>query len=94
MAIYIIGAKLSGEATRSDEGFAQQLEAAARIRQQHGGRLIAAYAMFGRYDMLFITDYPDQKEALAAVEANMALGEITFEVAEAVALEDFLKATN
>jgi uncharacterized protein with GYD domain len=46
---------------------------------------------FGRYELLFIVEYPDQKSALAAVETNLAKGLFTLEVAEALALEDFLK---
>lgn len=91
MPTYIIGAKLTGNSARNDESFAQQVAAAAQVRRQHGGRLIGGYVMFGRYDLLFITEYPDQKSALAAVEANLAKGVFTLEVAEALALEDFLK---
>jgi uncharacterized protein with GYD domain len=94
MPIYFIGAKLTSAGARDNESFAQRAQEAAQIRQQHGGRLIAAYVTFGRYDLIFLTDYPNQKEALAAIEANLAKGEFTFEVEEALPLEDFLKATN
>jgi uncharacterized protein with GYD domain len=91
MPTYIIGAKLTGNLTRSDENFAEHVEAAARVRRLHGGRLVGGYVTFGRYDLLFITEYPDQKSALGALEENLAKGAFTFEVAEALALEDFLK---
>jgi uncharacterized protein with GYD domain len=91
MPTYIIGAKLTGKRTRSDESFAEQVEAAAHVRREHGGRLIRGFVTFGRYDLLIITEYPDEKSALAAVEDNLAKGVFTFEVAEALALEDFLK---
>jgi uncharacterized protein with GYD domain len=92
MPTYIIGAKLTGRGARSDESFAQQVRAAAEVRRQHGGRLIGGYVTFGRYDLLFITEYPSQQEALAAVETNLAKGQFTCEVAEAITLEDFLKS--
>jgi uncharacterized protein with GYD domain len=91
MPTYVIGAKLTAKTGKSDESFAQQAEAAAQVRRQHGGRLIGAYVTFGRYDLLFITEFPNQKEALAAIETNLATGQFKFEVAEAIALEDFLK---
>jgi uncharacterized protein with GYD domain len=92
MPTYIIGAKLTGHSARSDEGFAEQVRAASEVRRQHGGRRIAAYVTFGRYDLLFITEYPSQQEALAAIETNLAKGQFTYEVAEALALEDYLKS--
>jgi uncharacterized protein with GYD domain len=91
MPTYIIGAKLTGKLNRSDESFTEQVEAAGRVRRLHGGRLIGAYVTFGRYDLLLITEYPDQKSAVEAVEENLAKGAFTLEVAEALALEDFLK---
>jgi uncharacterized protein with GYD domain len=94
MPTYIIGAKLTGNSSRSDESFAQQVRAAAEVRRHHGGRLIGGYVTFGRYDLLLITEYPDQKSALAAVEANLAKGVFTLEVAEAFPLEDFLNLKN
>jgi len=54
------------------------------------------YVTFGRYDLLFIVEYPDQKSALAlaAVETNLAKGLFTLEVAEALAVDDFLQLTD
>jgi uncharacterized protein with GYD domain len=92
MPTYIIGARLTGNSTKGDQSFAQQLEALAEVRKQYGGRLLSAYVMFGRYDLLFVVEYPDQKSALAAVETNLAKGLFTLEVGEALALEDYLKA--
>jgi hypothetical protein len=43
--------------------------------------------------MVIVTEFPSQQAALAAVETNLAKGLFTYEVAEAVALEDFLKLT-
>ena len=94
MPTYVVGARLTGNSTKGDQSFAQQLEAMGKVRQQYGGRLISAYVMFGRYDLLFIVEYPDQKSALAAVETNLAKGLFTLEVGEALAIEDFLKQTD
>ena len=91
MPQYVIGARLTGKSTKEDQSFAQQLEAIDQVRQRHGGRLISAYVTFGRYDLLFIVEYPDQKSALTAVETNLARGLFNLEVAEAIAVEDFLK---
>jgi uncharacterized protein with GYD domain len=91
MPTYIIGARLTGNSTKGDGSFAQQVEALGQVREQYGGRLISAYVTFGRYDLLFIVEYPDEKSALAAVETNLAKGLFTVEVAEALTLEEFLK---
>ncbi|HEY6418512.1 MAG TPA: GYD domain-containing protein [Candidatus Binataceae bacterium] len=94
MPTYIIGARLTGNTTKGDRDFAQQMKTIAEVRRQHGGRLISAYVTFGRYDLLFIVEYPDQKSALAAVETNLAKGLFTLEVEEALTVEDFLKPKN
>ena len=91
MPIYIIGAKLTDAGARNGESFVRQAEDAAKIRSEHGGRLIAAYVTFGRYDLLVVTEYPNQSEAAAAIEANLEKGRYIFEIAEAIPLEDFLK---
>ena len=91
MPTYVVGARLTGNSTKGDQSFAQQVEAVGRVRQHYGGRLISAYVTFGRYDLLFIVEYPDQKSALAAVETNLATGLFTLEVEEALAIEDFLR---
>jgi uncharacterized protein with GYD domain len=92
MPTYIIGAKLTNAGARDHESFAQRVEEAAQVRRQHGGRLIGAYVTFGRFDLVFITEYPNQKEALAVIETNLSKGVFTYEVEEAIALEDFLQA--
>jgi uncharacterized protein with GYD domain len=56
--------------------------------------LIAAYVTFGRYDAVLITEFPNQTEALAAAEESLMQGVFTVEIAEAIALEDFLKAVD
>ncbi len=91
MATYVIGARLTGNSIKGDQCFAQQVEAIAQVRQRYGGRLISAYVTYGRYDLLFIVEYPDQKSALAAMETILAKGLFTVEVEEALALDDFLK---
>jgi uncharacterized protein with GYD domain len=91
MPTYVVGARLTGKGTKGHGNLKQQVEALGDVREQYGGRLISAYVTFGRYDLLFIVEYPDQKSALAAVETNLANGLFTLEVAEALALEDFLK---
>jgi uncharacterized protein with GYD domain len=91
MPTYVVGARLTGNSTKGHGSLKQQVEALGDVREQYGGRLISAYVTFGRYDLLFIVEYPDQKSALAAVETNLAKGLFTVEVAEALALEDFLK---
>jgi hypothetical protein len=37
MPTYVIGARLTGNSTKEDRSFAQQLEAINQVRQQYGG---------------------------------------------------------
>jgi len=41
MPTWVIGARLTGNSTKGDQSFAQQVELSAQVRQQYGGRLIS-----------------------------------------------------
>jgi len=88
---YIIGVKLTEDAGRTDKEFAELIERVAQIRSAHQGRLIASYVTFGRYDMIWISEYPNERAAFDAMNTNLAQGLFKGEIAEAVTLEEFLR---
>ena len=90
MPTYIIGVKLVEN--RSEREFAESIERIAQIRNAHQGRLIASYVTFGRYDMIVITEYPNERAAFDAMNAIKAQAMFEYEIAEAMTLEEFLRA--
>jgi uncharacterized protein with GYD domain len=91
---YVIGVKLTENAGRTDKEFKELIERVAQVRSAHQGRLIASYVTFGRYDMIWISEYPNERAAFDAMNTNLAEGLFKYEIAEAIALEEFLRVNN
>jgi len=64
---------------------------AIKIIKQSKGKLVAAYAMMGETDLLFITEFPGVAEAIkASINLNKILG-ISFATLPALKVEEFDK---
>ena len=92
MPTYIIGVKLLEN--RTDKEFAESIKRVAQVRTAHQGRLIASYVTFGRYDMIWISEYPNERAAFDAMNTIRDQGTFKYEIAEAIALEEFLRGRN
>ncbi len=88
MATYIIGAKLVEN--RTDKEFAESIRRVAQVRAAHQGQLIASYVTFGRYDMIWMSEYPNERAAFDAMNIRDQ-GLFEYEIAEAMTLEEFLR---
>jgi uncharacterized protein with GYD domain len=89
---YIIGVKLVEN--RTDKEFAELIKRVAQVRAAHQGRLIASYVTFGRYDMIWISEYPNERAAFDAMNTIRAQETFKYEIAEAITLEEFLRDKN
>lgn len=64
---------------------------AIKIIKQNKGKLVAAYAMMGETDLLFITEFPGIAKAMkASIALNKKLG-ISFATLPAVKVDEFDK---
>jgi uncharacterized protein with GYD domain len=63
----------------------------AQVRAAHQGQLIASYVTFGRYDMIWISEYPNERAAFDAMNTIRDQGLFEYEIAEAMTLEEFLR---
>jgi uncharacterized protein with GYD domain len=88
---YIIGAKITDKAGRTDQQLAEIVDRVAQVRTGHGGRLLAGYVTFGRYDMIWISEYPDERAAFDAMTTNLDSGLIEVEISEALTVEEYLR---
>jgi len=91
---YIFGVKLVENSGRTDKEFKELVERVAQVRTAHQGRLIASYVTFGRYDMIWISEYPNERAAFDAMNTNLDQGLFKFEISEAITLEEFLRVNN
>jgi uncharacterized protein with GYD domain len=89
---YIIGVKLVGN--RTDKEFAESIKRVAQVRTAHQGRLIESYVTFSRYDMIWISDYPNERAAFDTMNTIRAHGMFEYEIAEAITVEEFLRDNN
>ena len=64
---------------------------AIKIIKQNKGKLMAAYAVMGETDLLFITEFPDMAKAIkASISLNKKLG-ISFATLPAINIDEFDK---
>lgn len=64
---------------------------AIKIMKQNKGKLMAAYAIMGEDDLLFITEFPGVAEAIkASISLNKKLG-ISFATLPALKVDEFDK---
>jgi uncharacterized protein with GYD domain len=90
MPTYVIGVRRTEKGHQTLREFSRVLDRNARIREANGGKLIKAYATFGRYDMVFITDYPSGTAMQRAMTTMLGDGYFHVEVSEAMPMEEFL----
>jgi len=89
MTTFIMTGRYSAEAIKRIS--AERTTKGTKIIQQHGGKLVAGYAVLGKNDLLIIVEFPGVSEVIkASIALNKALG-ITFATVPALGLEDFDK---
>lgn len=89
MAIYFMYGKYSTEAMGNIS--AERTKKAAEVIAKAGGKLISAYALLGKYDIVAITDFPGIKEVMKASIGLNKLTGISFTSFPAIAVEEFDK---
>jgi uncharacterized protein with GYD domain len=68
------------------------LEEGEKDIKEAGGKILAAYALMGRYDFIYITEFPDQKSALQVLFRTAMKGRVAPETLVAIPLEEFLQS--
>lgn len=69
----------------------QRIAAGAQAVQKAGGRVIGAYATLGRYDYVYITEFPDAKAGWPVLVQTAMHGSVSGETMEAIPIEEFLQ---
>ena len=71
----------------NEEGRQQQI----RLIESQGGRVIGAYGLMGEWDVLLITEFPDEKSAMRALVTTCQSGIGTTRTMTALPLEAFVQ---
>ena len=91
MPIYIVGVRRTEKGHQSLKEFSSVMDRAAKIREAHGGKLIGAYATFGRFDFIVIVEYPNATAMQRSITTMLAEGLFTVEVSEAMPMNEFVE---
>jgi uncharacterized protein with GYD domain len=62
-----------------------------QLIESHGGQVKAAYGLMGEWDVLFITEFPEEKSAMRALLATCQSGIGTTQTMTALPLEEFVQ---
>jgi len=92
MPIYATLLKTTAEGIKALKECQSDTEEAQREIEKAGGRLINAYALLGRYDFLYIVEFPDEKSALKVLLKTVMKGRVAPESMVAIPLEGFFEA--
>ena len=80
----------TAEGTKRRKETQRYIEEGQKEIREAGGKIINAYALLGRYDYLYITEFPDQKKALKVLFKTAMKGRVAPESLVAMPLEEFL----
>lgn len=89
MATFFMYGKYSTEAMAGIS--AERTQKAAEVIAKAGGKLISAYALLGKYDLVAITDFPSATDVMKASIALNKLTGISFTSLPAITVAEFDK---
>ena len=76
MATYITLAKWTDQGIRHARDTVDRMEQARRVIERAGGRLTGFYWTQGEYDLVAVTEFPDDETATAFILATGMLGNV------------------
>ncbi|HMK08521.1 MAG TPA: GYD domain-containing protein [Anaerolineales bacterium] len=89
METFIILGKWTQQGIAKVKQAPSRIEAVRKAAEAAGGRMIAWYLTFGRYDFVVITEFPSAKAAAALLLANGAKGNAGTETLRALSEAEF-----
>ena len=94
MPIYVTLLKNTAQGAKEIKNFRATVEEAHGWITRDGGRIIAAYALGGGYDFLWITEYPDDTGIWKSLLSAAQRGLVATETTTALTIEQFLSMTD
>ena len=89
MPIFVALGRATDEGMKNLEGFALRHTRAVDRAEASGVKVIASYALTGRYDYLVILECSDLKTALKVLTREAEGGNIRYETMAALPIEEF-----
>ena len=92
MALYMTLWKYTRDGMIDIKHTPERFEAVKEIYKKNGGRLIEAYALIGRYDVVTLGELPDEKALTTAILQICSKGRVTAQTMTAMPMDDFFEA--
>ena len=90
MPLYVTLMKYTPEAMKNIHEVPERFQQNRQIVEANGGKVIGFYALMGAWDLLAITEFPDEKRAMSALVTIGKTGRLTTQTMTAIAGEDFI----
>lgn len=91
MATFVHLIKGTPEGFKNIKGLGGRWADLKKSVERAGGKVLAAYALIGRYDYLVISELPGNDAALSVILTAALKGTASYETLPAVPVEDFIK---
>jgi uncharacterized protein with GYD domain len=89
MSTYFLFGKYSSESIKQIS--ANRTKKAGELIAEHGGKIVAGYALLGKYDLILILELPNNQQAIKLSVALSKMLGIGFTTSPAVSMEEFDK---
>ena len=89
MLLYVTLGKYTSEAMKNINEVSERLQQNTRLVESKGGKLVAFYGLMGEWDMLAITEFPDEKSAVSTLLTIGKAGRLSTQTMTAIAGEEF-----
>ena len=91
MQTYVALYKLTDQGINDIKDAPNRIEAAVKLLESMGGKLLSFYATMGEYDYVTISEAPDDETAMATVLTLCSLGNVRTQTLKAFPQKEFAK---
>ena len=89
MPFFVALGRATNDGMKNLEAFAPRHKKAVERAEASGVKVLASYAVVGRYDYIVILEAPDTKAAVKVLTLEAAGGNVRYETMAAVPIEEF-----
>lgn len=94
MPTYVTLLRNTAQGAKEIKNFRDAVKESQGWITRDGGRVVAAYALQGSYDFLWITEFPDEIGAMKSLLSAAQRGLVSTETTVAIPIEKFLSLTD
>ena len=89
MPTFVTLVKLTTEGAKTIGDGRKRYERYERLVKEAGGRVVSAHGLLGQYDLITVTELPDEQTAVRVALSATLLGTITTQTMTAIPIKEF-----